>query len=91
MFDNVNRHFSIRPEDRNIILGTGIGDIVEEPKPADPDIIDATEEIEEIGDYNFAEGTSIDDLITAEESVEIPVVEENEAAPDDADLEIDVD
>ena len=89
MFDNVNRYFSIRPEDRNVILGTGIGEIVEEPKPVEPDIIEATEEIEEIGDYNFEEGATIDDLIEADESVEIPLEDGDSDA--DADLEIDVD
>lgn len=90
MFDSVNRHFSIRKEDRDVIFGMAIH--VEEEKPA-PVVDQATEDANAVEAYVLENsGTTIDDLIDIDEqeAAKYGVESDEVDVVDDADDVLDI-
>lgn len=86
MFDNVNRHFSIRKEDRDVIFGMAIH--VDEEKPEET-LDPAIEDANAVDAYVLENsGTTIDDLIDidSEEEAQYGITaEDSVSSSDDAD------
>lgn len=87
MFDSVTRHFSLKGEDKETILGVGMDAMPTSTPAQQSDVIDTSDDIEEIGDYTLAQNESDDDFNIDNEIVE----DESEVITDDDEISVNLD